>query len=62
MGDGSVRFVKDAINSWPFDPYTGKPSGARQDPLGTWVNLPPSGVWQALATRDGAEILGSDQY
>lgn len=62
MGDGSVRFVSDAINSWHFDPYTGKPSGAYQDPLGTWVNLPPSGVWQALTTRDGAEILGSDQY
>ena len=25
--DGSVKFLKDSINTWPFDPATGYPSG-----------------------------------
>jgi len=28
MGDGSVRFIKDTIQSWPFDPNTGNPAGS----------------------------------
>ena len=27
MGDGSVRFVKDSIQSWPLSPVSGKPAG-----------------------------------
>ncbi len=48
MGDGSVRFIKDTIQTWPFNPMTGNPAGASQNAQGAWVNLPPSGVWQAL--------------
>lgn len=55
MGDGSVRFVKDSIQSWPFDPSTGAPAGARRDPGGWWTGLPKPGVWQALATRSGGD-------
>jgi prepilin-type N-terminal cleavage/methylation domain-containing protein/prepilin-type processing-associated H-X9-DG protein len=62
MGDGSVRFIKDSIQSWPFDSTSGNPAGASQNGQGAWVNLPPSGVWQALSTRNGGEVVGSDAY
>jgi len=58
MGDGSVRFVKDSIDSWAVDPLTGHPVGARQAADGSWVNLPRAGIWQALATRSGGEAVG----
>jgi prepilin-type processing-associated H-X9-DG protein len=62
MGDGSARFVKDSVNSWPADIATGRPVGASLDPGGWWTNLPSPGVWQSLATRGGAEVIGADEY
>ncbi len=62
MGDGSVRFIKDSIQSWPFAPISGNPAGASQNGQGVWVGLPPSGVWQSLSTRSGAEVLSADSY
>jgi len=62
MGDGSVRFIKDTISSWPFDPISGWPMGATEGPGGNWEHLPRPGTWQALTTRDGREIIGSDAY
>ncbi len=62
MGDGSVRFVKDSIQSWPSNPVSGNPAGASQNGQGAWVNLPPSGIWQALSTRSGGEVVSSDAY
>jgi prepilin-type N-terminal cleavage/methylation domain-containing protein len=58
LGDGSVRFIKDTIQTWPFDPTTGSPTGAIQNPSGWWTNLPTPGIWQALATRAGGELIG----
>lgn len=60
MGDGSVRFIKDSIASWPYDPYNGRPAGSRQKPGGWWENLPPGGIWQALGTRSGGEVSGQE--
>jgi len=62
MGDGSVRFVKDSIQSWPCDQLTGNPVGASQNSQGTWVNLPPFGVWQAISTRSGGEVVSADAF
>jgi prepilin-type N-terminal cleavage/methylation domain-containing protein/prepilin-type processing-associated H-X9-DG protein len=62
MGDGSVRFIKETIQTWPFSPITGNPVGASQNGQGAWINLPPPGVWQSLSTRSGGEIVGSDAY
>jgi prepilin-type N-terminal cleavage/methylation domain-containing protein/prepilin-type processing-associated H-X9-DG protein len=62
MGDGSVRFIKDSIQSWPFNSNSGNPAGASQNQQGAWVNLPPAGIWQSLSTRSGAEVVGSDAY
>jgi len=60
MADGSARFVKDSISTWPFDLQTGRPVGASPGPGGYWVGLPPAGLWQALTTRNGGEIIGQD--
>ncbi len=62
MGDGSVRFIKDTIQTWPFSPVSGNPAGASQNAQGAWINLPPPGVWQSLSTRAGGEVVGGDAY
>ena len=62
FGDGSVRFIKDTISTWPFDPITGRPAGAREGHLGNWDNLPTPGIWQALSTISGGESVSSDAY
>ena len=61
FGDGSVHFVKDTISSWPIDPTTNSPIGIIH-----WIdgfkNVPPPGVWQALITRSGGEVIGGTEY
>ena len=32
FGDGSVRFIKDSIQTWPYDTLTGTPVGATKTP------------------------------
>src|SRR5262249_49323878 len=48
MADGSVRFIKDTINSWSFDP--------KRNPI--WSGLP--GTYQNLATHQGREVISDD--
>lgn len=60
MGDGSVRFLKDTIDCWPFDPLSGNPVGIRINPGGSWDNVPKLGVWQALSTRLGGEVVSAE--
>ncbi|MFI5456159.1 MAG: DUF1559 domain-containing protein [Isosphaerales bacterium] len=62
MGDGAVRFVKSSIQSWPLNPVTGIPVGASVNSGGMWINLPPPGVWQALSTRSGDEVVDRDSF
>jgi prepilin-type N-terminal cleavage/methylation domain-containing protein/prepilin-type processing-associated H-X9-DG protein len=66
FADGSVRFIKDTINSWPLVPDG---SGGLQVPssyytLGSGQLKPgaPVGVWQALSTRASGEVISADQY
>ena len=62
--DGSVRFLKDTINSWPDD-VTGNPIGVSYNSTtGVFVMAPGTqfGVYQALSTRAGGEVLSADQY
>jgi prepilin-type processing-associated H-X9-DG protein len=57
--DGSVRFIKNSINSW--NPVLIKASGGTSN----WVynlNGAIPGVYQALSTRNGGEVVSSDQY
>ncbi len=50
LADGSVRFIKETIDSTPIDPKLGLPM------------LSPMGVWQKLATRNGGEIANLESY
>jgi prepilin-type N-terminal cleavage/methylation domain-containing protein/prepilin-type processing-associated H-X9-DG protein len=56
--DGSVHFIKSSVSSW--NPYA-----LTQNSTGFWV-VPPSpfkpGVYQALGTRNGGEVVNADDY
>ncbi len=62
MGEGSVRFVKDSIHSWSSDQKMGSPIGASLSSAGLWINLPRTGIWQALSTRSGDEVVNADTF
>ncbi len=62
MGDGSVRFVKETVSTWAFDPITGRPAGAAEGPGGNWDHLPKPGIWQALTTYRGGEVIDFDAF
>jgi prepilin-type N-terminal cleavage/methylation domain-containing protein/prepilin-type processing-associated H-X9-DG protein len=62
--DGSVRFLKDTIDSWAQDPTTRLPKGLTFDPAGPYKvasNVRP-GVYQALSTRNGGEVVDATSY
>jgi prepilin-type N-terminal cleavage/methylation domain-containing protein/prepilin-type processing-associated H-X9-DG protein len=62
--DGSVRFLKETIDCSPFDPATGLPQGWSQSAGGLYSVNPPGrvGVYQALSTRNGGEVISADSY
>jgi prepilin-type N-terminal cleavage/methylation domain-containing protein len=62
--DGSVRFIKDTVDSSPFDGTTGLPKGWSLGANGVYAVQPPGriGVYQALSTRNGSEVVSSDSY
>jgi prepilin-type processing-associated H-X9-DG protein/prepilin-type N-terminal cleavage/methylation domain-containing protein len=63
--DGSVRFVKDSIQSVPYDPLSGDVPAFRLDPASSTYSIAPGtqlGVWQKLATRSFNEIVAADSF
>ena len=56
MADGSVRFIVQTIDSWDIAPTSATPAGPTP---GVW---PSRGVWQAISTRNGGEIVASGFY
>ncbi len=62
--DGSVHFLKDSVDCWPIDPTTGQPLGLAYDANGVpFLNAGAKvGVYQALATSSGGEVINGDAY
>jgi prepilin-type N-terminal cleavage/methylation domain-containing protein/prepilin-type processing-associated H-X9-DG protein len=73
--DGSVRFIKDTISCWANNPantagsYTCTPPGltvttsaAGDSPIWNVAIGTQTGVYQKLSSRNGAEVVSSDQY
>jgi prepilin-type N-terminal cleavage/methylation domain-containing protein/prepilin-type processing-associated H-X9-DG protein len=64
MADGSVRFIKDTIDSWPMDAQTATPLGVYLDANGLFQLSPGTRfhVYQALTTRAGGEVVDDGSY
>ncbi|GAC1469985.1 MAG: DUF1559 domain-containing protein [Isosphaeraceae bacterium] len=61
--DGSVRFLKESIDTWVVNPSTCLPPGmTRTQGIYDTSALDRMGVYQKLATRDGGEVISSDAY
>jgi prepilin-type N-terminal cleavage/methylation domain-containing protein/prepilin-type processing-associated H-X9-DG protein len=69
FADGSVHFIKDSINTMPFNPQTGIPLGVVGIASGgsgndsTLLQYPVGvnkGVWQQISTRAGGEVVSAD--
>jgi prepilin-type N-terminal cleavage/methylation domain-containing protein/prepilin-type processing-associated H-X9-DG protein len=63
--DGSVRFIKDTVESVAFDVTTGDVPAFRLDPgTKTYAILPGIrlGVWQKLSTRNFGEVLSANSF
>jgi prepilin-type N-terminal cleavage/methylation domain-containing protein/prepilin-type processing-associated H-X9-DG protein len=63
FADGSVRFLKDSINSWATG-RTGYPLGVSEDGQGIFHMKPGTrlGIYQMLSTRAGNELISADSY
>jgi prepilin-type N-terminal cleavage/methylation domain-containing protein/prepilin-type processing-associated H-X9-DG protein len=66
FADGSVRFLKNTINTWKRDAQAqdGSPAGVYLASYWTYQMRPGTqfGVFQALSTRSVGEVLSADQY
>jgi prepilin-type N-terminal cleavage/methylation domain-containing protein/prepilin-type processing-associated H-X9-DG protein len=62
FADGSVRFLKDTIDSWPIDPVTGDPTSLDIGSDGIYFVKGKVGVYQKLATRNGSDLVSTDEY
>jgi prepilin-type processing-associated H-X9-DG protein len=64
FADGSVKFLKDTINCWQYANGSNVPVGVTWS--GSTTNLytlsGTYGVYQALSTRNGAEVISADAY
>jgi prepilin-type N-terminal cleavage/methylation domain-containing protein/prepilin-type processing-associated H-X9-DG protein len=63
--DGSVRFLKESIDSWTLDTRTGQPTGLSLDAgTGLYVLAPGTrlGIYQSLSTRNFGEVISADNY
>jgi prepilin-type N-terminal cleavage/methylation domain-containing protein/prepilin-type processing-associated H-X9-DG protein len=64
--DGSVRFVKETISTWARDATTGAPLGVSLATSWTYreggTGFQGRGVYQALSSRNGGEVLDAASY
>jgi prepilin-type N-terminal cleavage/methylation domain-containing protein/prepilin-type processing-associated H-X9-DG protein len=62
FADGSVKFIKDTIQTMEYDPSDGMPVGVSIGGDGLYRMTKPFAVWQAISTRSGGEVVGADAY
>ena len=64
FADGSVKFIKDTIDSWAVDRDTATPLGVTRDISGLYHLAPETSfhVWQVLTTRAGDEVVGASGF
>jgi hypothetical protein len=75
MADGSVRFIKDTVQTWPYNPngtysplgnpetvYYANCSAGGSSCYGIFSGTGPMPVYQALGTCNGGEVVSADQY
>jgi len=62
--DGSVHFIQNSVDCWPIDPGTGQPLGLVYDANGVPSVMQGAkvGVYQALATCSGGEVISGGAY
>ena len=67
FADGSVKFIKDTIQTMSFNPSTGYPNGITVNSGDRYSGniytvTSPFGVYQALSTRNGGEVISADSF
>jgi len=64
MCDGSVRFIKETISTWPINPQCTSQCLPAQVTVANslFVDVPPRGVYQMVSTRNGGEVISADSY
>jgi prepilin-type N-terminal cleavage/methylation domain-containing protein/prepilin-type processing-associated H-X9-DG protein len=65
FADGSVKFLKDTIQTMPFNATNGLPNGFAPVAPTQMPVLQPGfqlGVWQAISTKAGGEVVSADQF
>ena len=62
--DGSVKFIKDTIDTWTVDASTATPLGVTRDFSGLFQLAPETRfhVWQVLTTRAGNEVVSATGF
>lgn len=63
FADGSVRFIKETVATWPLNSTGNYPIGFQfnGDNNSLGCSTQPA-VYQALSTKRGGEVISSDQY
>jgi prepilin-type N-terminal cleavage/methylation domain-containing protein/prepilin-type processing-associated H-X9-DG protein len=64
FSDGSVRFLKETIQSVPYNPSDGSVPAFIYGGIGLYTIAPGTqlGVWQKITTRNFGEVVSSDSY
>ncbi len=76
MADGSVRFIKDTVQTWPYNPsgtysplgnpetvyYANCPGPGGSSCYGIFSGTGAMPVYQALGSCNGGEVVSGDQY
>ena len=65
FGDGSVKFINNSINSWPFNSRSEWSPSLAISPVTEVPYIRPNakvGIRQQLSTRSSGEVVSADQY